>query len=85
MGRIDAVAGIVDFFIPAEVISSVLLVFTMENILNYAFSQFVPGNAEIAGWLTVYLLGIGAVGLFNYITADEDELEDLENDFDDLA
>ena len=84
MKKINSLAGILDFFIPAEVLSAVLLVFTMENILNYAFLNYIPAEFEAVGWMAVYLIGIASVSILNYVTADEEELEDLDEDFDQL-
>jgi hypothetical protein len=81
--RLRSLAGILDFFIPAEVLSAVLLVFTMENILDHAFAEFVPASFEAAGWVAVYLLGVLAISGLNYATANEEELEDLSDDLDD--
>jgi hypothetical protein len=82
--RLNAVLGILDFFIPASVLSSVLLVFTMENILDHLFQVYVPENAGALGWVLVYILGITAISAMNYATADEEELEDLSDDLEDL-
>lgn len=82
MKRLSSLAGILDFFIPAEVLSAVLLVFTMENVLNYAFSAYIPSEFEVFGWVTVYVLGVLVVSALNYATADEEELDDLSDDFD---
>lgn len=84
MGRLDAVAGILDFFIPAEVLSAVLLVFTMENILDALFSSFVPTKFRAVGWIMVYILGIIAVSGLNYVSADAEDREELDDDLDDL-
>jgi hypothetical protein len=83
VGKLRSLAGIFDFFVPAEVLSSVLLVFTMENILDHAFSAYVPSEFETAGWIAVYLLGAAAISGLNYATADDEELEDLSDDLDD--
>jgi hypothetical protein len=82
--RLRAALGILDFFIPAQVLSSVLLVFTMENILDHLFRMYVPDKAGAAGWVMVYIIGVAAISAMNYATADEDELEDLSDDIDDL-
>jgi len=55
----------------------------MENILDHAFSAYVPSEFETAGWIAVYLLGAAAISGLNYATADDEELEDLSDDLDD--
>jgi hypothetical protein len=82
--KLRSLAGVVDFFVPAEVLSAVLLVFTMENILDHLFASFVPSGLETIGWVVVYILGISAVSGLNYITADEEKREDLSDDLEDL-
>lgn len=84
MDRLNSLAGILDFFIPAEVLSSVLLVFAMENILDHSFSIFIPSNLETVGWIAVYTIGVLAISILNYITAEKDELEDLNDDLDNI-
>lgn len=56
----------------------------MENILDRAFSVFIPDQFAAVGWIVIYVLGVGLVSLLNYVTADEDELEDLGDDLDNL-
>jgi hypothetical protein len=84
MTKLRAVLGIADFFVPADVLSSVLLVFTMENILDQLFSTYVPAGLQTEAWVAIYLIGALVVSGFNYATAGEEELEELSDDFDDL-
>lgn len=84
MSRFSAIAGVLDFFVPAEVLSAVLLVFTMENVLDYLFSTYVPPDLQGAGWIAIYAVGVLAISGLNYLTADEDEREDLGDDLDQL-
>jgi hypothetical protein len=82
--KLRSLAGIFDFFFPADVLSSVLLIFTMENVLDYAISSYIPEGFGPLSWLAVYVLGVGVISALNYATADEDELEDLEDDLEDF-
>lgn len=84
MNYISSLAGILDFFIPAEVLSAVLLVFAMENILDYLFTAHFPAEYEAFGWLSIYLLGVVSISILNYMTATEDDLEELNEDIDNL-
>jgi hypothetical protein len=81
--KLRSLASILDFFIPAEVMSAVLLVFTMEKILDAAFSALIPDDFQAVGWIAVYIIGITAVSGLNYATANEEELEDLSDDLED--
>ena len=83
MGKLGSLAGIIDFFVPAEVLSAVVLVFTMENILDHAFATFIPEDFAALGWVAIYLLGTLLVSGLNYASADEKELDDLSDDLED--
>jgi hypothetical protein len=82
--RLNAFLGILNFFIPAEVLSAVLLVFTMENIFDYTFSTYIPSEFQGLGWVIVYFIGVVSISALNYATADADELADLSDDLDDF-
>lgn len=74
-----ALVRILDFFIPLEVLSSVLMVFVAENILDS-----LVGPIGLYGWLTIYLVGVLVVSGLRYVSADDDELDELEDDLEDL-
>lgn len=82
--KLSAVAGIIDFFIPADVLTAVLLVFTLENVLDQLFSTHVPPKYEAVGWFLVYALGVISIGVINYVSAEDDEREDLTDDLEDI-
>lgn len=82
--KLSALAGILDFFIPADVLTAVLLVFTMENTLEHVFTTYVPEGLHGVGWFLVYVLGVGSIGILNYVSADDEEREDLSADLDDI-
>ena len=84
MSKLRALAGILNFFIPAEVLSAVLLVFTMENVLDFLFSEFVPKSLQGAGWILIYLIGVVFISALNYTTANDEEIEDFNDDLDDF-
>lgn len=81
---IEAALGILGFFIPAEVVSAVLLVFTMENVLDYLFTTHIPPNFSVFGWVAVYLIGTLSISIVNYYTATDEEREELSEDLSDL-
>lgn len=56
----------------------------MENVLDHAFANFIPADFQAAGWIAVYVLGVLAISGLNYVTADEEELEDLSDDFEEF-
>jgi len=79
MSRFRAVLDILDFFVPLEVLTSVFLVFVGEMI----FEQVV-GEVGLTSLLLIYLGGIVLTSVLRYLTADEEEREELGDDIDDL-
>jgi hypothetical protein len=81
--RLSGLAAVLDFFLPMEVLSSVLLIFAMENVLETAVSETI-GSGGGAVWVVIYILGLSSVAALNYVGADEDERDDLHDDLDDV-
>lgn len=79
-----ALLRVIDFFIPVDVLSAVLLVFAMENVLEYYFTIYVGESATGQAWLVVYVLGLLLVAALNVLSADAEEIDELEDDVDDL-
>lgn len=79
--NIRAILGVLDFFIPVDVVLAVMLVFAMENIVE----TLIGGNPGLAVWVALYVLGILVLSASNYLSADEEELEDLNEDLEDLS
>lgn len=79
MSKLNGLFGVIDFFVPLEVLSSVFLVFVAENILEQ-----VVGDLGLYGWLAVYGIGLAVVSVMRYVGADEDERAELSDDFDQL-
>jgi hypothetical protein len=84
VGRLESLTAVFDFFVPADVLSSVLLVFTMENVLGYFFSAFIPEKYEVVGWIAVYLIGMMWITATSYLTATDLEREELSDDLEEL-
>jgi hypothetical protein len=85
MDKLQSLAGVFDFFIPTEVLSSVMLVFAMENIFEFIFKAYIPNGMEAGGWIAVYIAGTIVVFLLNYISADVADKEDLSDDLEDIS
>lgn len=83
LSKIRALFGIVDFFIPIDllttVLSSVLLVFALENVLDT-----IIGDASLTVWLIVSISGVAVLAVVRLLSADEDEIDELEDDLDDF-
>lgn len=79
MSRLRAILDIVDFFVPLEVLTSVFLVFVGEMIF-----ERVVGEVGLVTLLLIYLSGIVLTSVLRYLTADDEEREELEDDIEDL-
>lgn len=82
--KFQALASVANFFVPAEVLSGVLLIFTMEHIFELSFSYFLTDSTEFVGWIAVYILGVLLISVMNYLSATEAERDALSDDIDDL-
>ena len=78
--ELEAVAGIVNFIIPADVVLAIGIVFALENVVEaYVTSGTVPME-----WVWIYLAGVVVLGVIRFVTADEEEMDELEDDLDEL-
>ena len=84
MVDIRAFFGVINFFVPFELVSAVLMVFTLENVLDRIFVQYIPSKYALPFWLTFYLLGVIVIGAANLFGSDDEELEELANYLEDL-
>lgn len=78
---VEAIVGVVDFFIPFEVVSGVGLIFAMENILE---SWLSTGHVPMV-WIQVYIVFAVGIGAIRYLSADDEDLEDLADDVDEIT
>ena len=81
LDKLDAFIEIVDFFIPFEVLSGIGLVFAAENIVE---AWLMSGSIPMV-WVYIYLVFITLIGVGRYFSADDDELDELSDDFDELT
>ena len=79
--RLQAVAGVLDFVVPFDVLSAVGLVFALENIVEaYITTGTIP-----AEWAAIYVAFAVVVGVVRYLSADDEEVAGFEEDLDELA
>jgi len=76
MKKTEKIRRYVDYFIPREVMGPVLIVFSMENIIDILFSQYLPFNSELIGWTFVLILSIVIVGYWGETDEDMEEFEE---------
>lgn len=77
---LEAILGILDFIIPFEVVAAVGLVFAAENIVE---AYIATGKVPIV-WVQVYAVVVIVLAIVRYLSANEEELEDLEDDIDEI-
>lgn len=66
----------IDHFLPRDVVGPVLIVFSLEGVIDGIFSLYVPDEAATVGWAIVFVLAIAIVAYWG--TVDEEALEDLQ-------
>lgn len=77
----EQAAEYIDYFIPREVVSAVLIVFSLENVIDNAFSAFVPQGMAGIGWTLIFLVSVVLVAAWG---ATDDDYEDLEDRIDEM-
>ncbi|MFW5938586.1 MAG: hypothetical protein ACOCSN_06545 [Halanaeroarchaeum sp.] len=68
----------VDYYLPREVVGPVVIVFSLEGVIDGLFTQFVPTAYETVGWGVVFLIALLVVAIWGAV--DEDDREELEED-----
>lgn len=65
-----------DHFLPREVVGPVIIVFSLEGVIDGIFTEYVPAAYETLGWGIVFLLSIFVVAYWGSV--DEEGREDLD-------
>lgn len=65
-----------DHFLPREVVGPVLIVFSLEGVIDGLFGLYVPDEFATMGWAVVFVLSIMAVAYWG--STDEEALEELQ-------
>ena len=63
-------------FIPREVIGPVIIVFSLEGVIDGIFNLYVPAEFATLGWGIIFLFAIGVVASWG--TTDEQAIEELQ-------
>lgn len=69
-----------DHFLPRDVVGPVLVVFSLEGVIDGLFGLYVPDEYATLGWALVFILAI--IGVAYWGTVDERALEDLQDRID---
>ncbi len=65
-----------DHFLPRDVVGPVIVVFSLEGVIDGLFTVYVPDAFETVGWGVVFLISILIVAYWG--TADEQAVADLQ-------
>lgn len=71
------VKAYVNHFLPREVVGPVIIVFSLEGVIDGLFNLYVPDGWETLGWGLVFLLAIVIVAYWG--TVDEQAVEALQD------
>jgi hypothetical protein len=72
----------VDHFLPREVVGPVIIVFSLEGVIDGIFNLYVPDAYETLGWGIVFLVSIIIVAYWG--TVDEQAVEELQDRIDEI-
>lgn len=72
----------IDHFLPREVVGPVIIVFSLEGVIDGIFTLYVPDEYATLGWGFVFLFSIVLVAYWG--TVDEPALEELQDRIDDI-
>lgn len=77
VSRVDpqVIRTYIDHFLPREVVGPVLIVFSLEGVIDGIFNLYVPQGSATIGWTIVFVLSIVVVAYWG--TNDEEALEEL--------
>lgn len=71
----------IDYFLPREIMGPVIIVFSMENVVDILFSEYFGSFEPLTGWSIVLLASIALVAWWGESDEDMDEFEEeLEKD-----
>lgn len=67
----------IDHFLPRDVLGPVLIVFSLEGVIDGIFSLYVPDEYATLGWGIVFALAVIVVAYWG--TVDEQAVEELQD------
>lgn len=76
----EVIRKYIDYFLPREVMGPVVIVFSMENVVDILFSQYLGQFDPLIAWSVVLVGSILLIGYWGEADEDMDEFEDEIND-----
>lgn len=80
--RTDVFKAYLDHFLPREVIGPVIIVFSLEGVIEGIFSLYVPEELATLGWGAVFLAAVVIVAYWG--SADDQAVEALRDQIDEI-
>lgn len=78
----EVLKAYVNHFLPREVVGPVLIVFSLEGVIDGIFGLYVPDEYATVGWAVVFALSIALVAFWGSV--DEQGLEALQDRIDEI-
>ncbi len=72
----------VDHFLPREIVGPVLIVFSLEGVIDGLFTRFVPDGYATVGWGIIFLLSLVVIAYWG--TVDEEAVDELHDRLDEI-
>ncbi|MFQ3319667.1 MAG: hypothetical protein ACI80F_001739 [Natronomonas sp.] len=72
----DIIRAYINHFLPREVVGPVLIVFSLEGVIDGIFNLYVPDEYATVGWGAVFVISIIIVAYWGAV--DEPAREELE-------
>lgn len=67
----------IDYFLPREVMGPVVVVFSMENVVDQLFTWYVPDSYGFIGWCIILVTSAIIIGYWGEVDEDMEEFEDM--------
>jgi hypothetical protein len=71
-----------DHFLPRDIVGPVLIVFSLEGVIDGLFTRYVPDGYATVGWGIIFLLSLAVVAYWG--TVDEQAVEQLQERLDEI-
>jgi hypothetical protein len=71
-----------DHFLPREIVGPVLIVFSLEGVIDGLFTRYVPDGYATVGWALIFLGSLLVVAYWG--TVDEPAVEELRERIDEI-
>ncbi|MFB6094910.1 MAG: hypothetical protein ABEJ71_00460 [Halodesulfurarchaeum sp.] len=72
----------VEHFVPRDVVGPVLIVFSLEGVIDGLFSLYVPEVYDTLGWGLIFVASLAVVGYWG--STDEEAVADLQDRLEDI-